>query len=58
MGNDAAIFAFFDPKAVHALVSDHLEGRENRRLFIWSLLSLEHWCRTFFADAGGSVAVA
>ena len=58
MGNDAAIFAFFDPKVVHALVSDHLEGRENRRLFIWSLLSLEHWCRTFFADAGGSVAVA
>lgn len=47
MGNDAAIFAFFDPKVVHALVSEHLEGRENRRLFIWSLLSLEHWCRTF-----------
>jgi asparagine synthase (glutamine-hydrolysing) len=47
MGNDAAIFAFFDPKVVHALVSEHLEGRENRRLFIWSLLSLEHWCKTF-----------
>jgi asparagine synthase (glutamine-hydrolysing) len=50
MGSDAAIFAFFDPKVVHALVSEHLEGRENRRLFIWSLLSLEHWCKTFLPD--------
>ena len=48
MGKDAAIFAFFDPKVVHALVSEHLDGRENRRLLIWSLLSLEQWCRTFF----------
>ena len=30
-----------------ALVDEHLEGRENRRLLIWSLLSFEHWCRTF-----------
>ena len=29
------------------LVEDHLEGRENRRLLLWSLLSFEHWCRTF-----------
>jgi asparagine synthase (glutamine-hydrolysing) len=47
MGNDAAIFAFFDPKIVHALVSEHLEGRENRRLLVWSFLSLEHWCKKF-----------
>ena len=23
------------------------EGRENRRLLIWSLLSLERWCEAF-----------
>ncbi len=57
MGNDAAIFAFFDPKVVHALVSDHLEGRENRRLFIWSLLSLENWCRTFLTENSRSVGI-
>jgi asparagine synthase (glutamine-hydrolysing) len=51
MGNNAAIFDFFDAKVVHALVSEHLEGRENRRLLIWSLLSLEQWCRTFLASA-------
>lgn len=35
------LFEFMDRKAVHALVDDHLSGRENRRLLIWSLLSLE-----------------
>jgi asparagine synthase (glutamine-hydrolysing) len=52
MNNDAAIFAFFDPAVVRRLVSDHIEGRENRRLFIWSLLSLEQWCRTFLDGEG------
>jgi asparagine synthase (glutamine-hydrolysing) len=36
-----------DPAAVHALIDDHLEGRENRRLLIWSLLNLETWCENF-----------
>ena len=48
MGDDAAIFAFFDPAVVRRLVSDHIDGRENRRLFIWSLLSLEQWCGLFW----------
>jgi asparagine synthase (glutamine-hydrolysing) len=47
MGDDAAIFRFFDEKVVHAMISDHLEGKKNRRLLVWSLLSLEHWCRAF-----------
>lgn len=41
------IFEFLDPKTVHTLVNDHLEGRENRRLLIWSLLSLEIMLQTF-----------
>ena len=32
---------------IEALVSDHLEGRQNRRLLIWSLLNLEQWLKTF-----------
>ena len=39
------------PTAVRPLVDDHLEGRENRRLLIWSLLTFEHWCRTFLHGA-------
>lgn len=44
---NARIFDFLDPHAVHALVDEHLEGRQNRRLLIWSLLSLEKWCERF-----------
>jgi asparagine synthase (glutamine-hydrolysing) len=44
---DASIFEYLDRATVHALVDDHLEGRENRRLLIWSLLCFEHWLRTF-----------
>lgn len=43
----ARIFDLLDRKATLALVDDHLEGRENRRLLIWSLISVEQWCATF-----------
>jgi asparagine synthase (glutamine-hydrolysing) len=41
------IYEFLDRAAVQVLVTDHLEGRENRRLLIWSLLNLEKWCEKF-----------
>ena len=47
MSEDARIWEFLDRPTVQRLVSAHLEGRENRRLLIWSLLCLEEWCRTF-----------
>ena len=43
----ARIYDFLDRKAVLGLVDEHLAGRENRRLLIWSLLNLESWCREF-----------
>ena len=43
----ARIYDFLDPRAVQELVNEHLEGRRNRRLLIWSLLNLEQWCGTF-----------
>jgi asparagine synthase (glutamine-hydrolysing) len=48
---DAAIYEYLDPAGVTPLVEDHLEGRANRRLLLWSLLSFEHWCRTFLKGA-------
>ncbi len=48
---DAAIYEFLDPDGVQPLVEEHLEGRENRRLLLWSLLSFEHWCRIFLKGA-------
>ena len=47
---DARIFEFMDADTVRDLVQDHLDGRENRRLLIWSLLSVEQWCGTFLSD--------
>jgi asparagine synthase (glutamine-hydrolysing) len=49
--DDAPIYGFMDRRAVQTLVDDHLEGRENRRLLIWSLLSLIHWCHTFLSGS-------
>ena len=43
----ARLYEFFSPEGVRGLVEQHLDGRENRRLLLWSLLSFEHWCRIF-----------
>jgi asparagine synthase (glutamine-hydrolysing) len=43
----ARIWEVMDRNAVLGLVDDHLEGRKNRRLLIWSLLHLENWFGEF-----------
>ena len=50
---NASIYEFLDPDGVRPLVEEHLEGKENRRLLLWSLLSFEHWCRTFLQGSHG-----
>lgn len=47
----AKIYDLLDRSAVKKLLDEHLEGRQNRRLFIWSLLSVEWWLRKFM-DGG------
>ena len=44
---DSKIWNFMDQQSVRALVNEHLEGNQNRRLFIWSLLSVEEFCRLY-----------
>jgi asparagine synthase (glutamine-hydrolysing) len=44
---EARIYDLFDREAVQALVREHLDGLQNRRLLIWSLLNLEQWLTTF-----------
>ena len=43
------IYELLEPRTVRSLVEEHLQGKQNRRLLLWSLLNLEHWCRTFLA---------
>ena len=45
--NDSPLYAFFDAQSLREVVSEHLEGRKNRRLFIWSLINFDQWLRTF-----------
>jgi asparagine synthase (glutamine-hydrolysing) len=44
----ARIYDVLDPQAVQGLVDDHLNGVENRRLLIWSLLNLEQLFEAYF----------
>ena len=45
----ARIYSYLDHSAVQALVDEHLDGRQNRRLFIWSLLNFEWWNRQYLS---------
>lgn len=45
--NRSRIYNFFDHKSVQRLVKEHLTGKQNRRLFIWSLLNFEHICEKY-----------
>ncbi len=47
LNGHAMIYDYLDRKAVQLLVEEHLEGKRNRRLLIWSLLSIESWLQTF-----------
>ncbi|MGI3903983.1 MAG: asparagine synthase (glutamine-hydrolyzing) [Janthinobacterium lividum] len=44
----ARIYDYLDRDTVLSLVDDHLQGRQNRRLLIWSLLNLEQVCEEYF----------
>jgi len=46
--NDSAnIYKYMDRQATQKLINEHLDGRENRRLFIWSLLNFEEWSSVY-----------
>jgi asparagine synthase (glutamine-hydrolysing) len=40
------IYDYLAPDMACKMISDHFNGRENRRLLIWSLLSVEEWMNT------------
>lgn len=44
----AFIYEFMDFNAVKKLVDEHMEGKQNRRLFIWSLLYFENWLKEYY----------
>ncbi len=50
----ARLYDYLDRATVRTLLDEHLEGRVNRRLLIWSLLSFEQWLETFLGAASRS----
>ena len=47
LNKNARIFELLDFNSTTQLVHEHLEGKINRRLLIWSLLNIEQWLKTF-----------
>ena len=47
LNNNAKIYKYMDKEATQKLILEHLNGRKNRRLFIWSLLNFEEWCEIY-----------
>jgi asparagine synthase (glutamine-hydrolysing) len=43
------IYEYLERDVTQALINEHLSGAQNRRLFIWSLLSFEHWLGSNYA---------
>jgi asparagine synthase (glutamine-hydrolysing) len=53
LARSARIYDYFDYDSVAQLVGEHLEGKRNRRLLIWSLLNFENWLRLFIHAGAG-----
>lgn len=54
MNGSALIFDYLDRSVVTSLLTEHLEGHANRRLFVWSMLYLEEFLHTFMSGEGRS----
>ena len=44
----ARIHDLIEPAYINHVLDEHTSGKQNKRLLIWSLLSLEHWMKNYF----------
>lgn len=47
MGENGKIFEYMDKGVLRSLVEEHLDGVQNRRLLVWSLLNVNAWLEVF-----------
>jgi asparagine synthase (glutamine-hydrolysing) len=47
LGNESCITSVIDPVVMNTLLQQHLDGSQNRRLLIWSLLTVDAWMSEF-----------
>lgn len=48
--SDEEIYRYLDKETTQKLVNEHLNGKKNRRLFIWSLLNFQKWGELFLNE--------
>ena len=48
--DDAMIYSLLERNSIKGLVNEHLEGKVNRRLLIWSLINLEWWMANYLSQ--------
>jgi len=53
---DARLYDFLEPSVVHTILDEHVSGRVNHRLVIWSLLCFEWWLRRFRDAESAAIA--
>ncbi len=56
MNANANIYHWMDRGTVQSLINEHLTGKHNRRLLIWSLLNVEQWYQSL-TETGNHSAV-
>lgn len=56
LGSDLACSAYIEPSFIRRTVEEHMAGRVNHRLLIWSFLSFEWWCRIFLRGESAAYA--
>lgn len=50
-----ALGALINQTYVHQILGEHLSGRKNNRLLIWSFLCLSYWVDEFFPELAGGI---
>ena len=51
LGKDSFVSSYLDRRTIEGLLYDHMRGRRNEELRLWTLLGLEVWQRTFLRAA-------
>jgi asparagine synthase (glutamine-hydrolysing) len=52
-GGELVSAEFLRPEFIVRTIDEHMSGKANHRLLIWSFLSFEQWCRIFIAGKAG-----
>ena len=47
LDNNARIYDVIDKNTTQSLINEHLNGKKNRRLLIWSLLNINAWMELY-----------